>query len=174
MDSFSGRGMRQSTPQREPVTVRPEPTTQREHIVEHPSRSTHHVQRRSKKSITIAVVGLVLALLGGWLIWRLVVHPAAPGIDTSKYQAVFLRDKYVYIGKLTDIGGGYYRITTVFYPESTEADGKTTPQLVPLGKDVLGAEDEMIIAKDQVIAYENLKADGQATKAIQDYLKSNK
>lgn len=70
-------------------------------------------------------------LLGlGMLAWNMSLQSVIPGVNSNKYQTVFLRDKYVYIDKLTDAGSGYYKLTSVFYSSSqktnTEDGGKKT------------------------------------------------
>ncbi len=178
MDPFSGRQSRQQPVTRETAApaARPEPAsvaevpayTPRSHTTPHHA-STKKPSRRGLLLIVAAIV-IITALAA---ISQLMSGSALPGVDSGKYQAVFLKDKYVYIGKLSDAGNGYYRLTTVFYPQAADGtDAKASDtQLVKLGNDLLGASDEMMIAKSQVISYENLKDDGQAAKAIQAYLK---
>ena len=44
-------------------------------------------------------------------------------------------------------------------------------QLIKLGNELHGPEDQMQITKDQVLFWENLKADGKVSKAIDSYVK---
>lgn len=103
----------------------------------------------------------------------------AAAIDTSKYQAVFLNSGAVYFGKLQILNSGYMKITDVYYLQTQENDPKnpqpaassssTNLQLVKLGSELQGPTDEMIINKDQVTFFENLKSDGKVTQSIEKY-----
>ena len=42
-----------------------------------------------------------------------------------------------------------------------------------LGQEIHGPEDEMIISKDHVLFYENLKSDGKVSQSIEQYKKAN-
>lgn len=44
-------------------------------------------------------------------------------------------------------------------------------QLIKLGDEIHGPEDEMILSKDQVLFYENLKTDGKVAQSIEKYKK---
>ena len=142
---------------------------------------TPHVpeQKKSKKllfiSIAIAIV-VTLAGLGGWVLLSNMNNSAA-AIDTGKYQAVFFTNGQVYFGKLHPFNNEYMKLTDVYYLQSqqSETDSKnpqkaTTDQnnvqLIKLGNEIHGPQDEMVIAKDQVLFYENLKADGKVSQTI--------
>lgn len=141
-------------------------------------------KRRSKKAIIAAgiVIALVLAALAMVFLLR---GAGAAGIDSSKYQAVFFTNGQVYFGKLQPLNGDYMRLTKVFYLQAKssgtaggdsknpqEAAAATTQdiQLIKLGDEVHGPQDEMIIAKGQVLFYENLKPEGKVTSSINQYL----
>ena len=47
-------------------------------------------------------------------------------------------------------------------------------QLIKLGSEIHGPDDEMIINKDQVLFFENLKTDSTVAKSIASYQKSIK
>lgn len=101
-------------------------------------------------------------------------------IKEDRYQAVFLNDPggQVYVGNLTALNSDYYVLTDVFYvqagqiPSSDEGESQQTVRLVPLDTQIHGPENEMFIAKDKVLFWENLKADGKAAIAIEDYKNS--
>lgn len=105
-------------------------------------------------------------------------------IDTNKYQAVFFTNGQVYFGKLQKLSGGYFKLNDIYYlqakadatPESTSENPQETStnqtsdvELIKLGREVHGPEDEMIISKDQVLFFENLKKDGTVTQSINKF-----
>ena len=117
-----------------------------------------------------------------WLLW--------PGdaslkstIDSERYQAVFLSNGQVYFGNLTEVDGKYLQLTNVYYLErqltagdsedAAESDTATEPavddnnfQLLKYSDVLYGSEDKMVIAKDSILRYENLRPDGVVAKAI--------
>ena len=129
----------------------------------------------SRKQLLVGVIiGLAVAALAvaAWQLW-----PSATGIDGSKYRAVFFTNGQVYFGKLTRQGDNFH-LTDVYYlqtqnsssgddtkdPQNTSSDQNV--QLIKLGDEVHGPEDKMIINKDQVLFYENLKSDGKVAQTI--------
>jgi hypothetical protein len=105
----------------------------------------------------------------------------ATAIDTSKYQAVFFTNGQVYFGKLQSFNDQYLKLTDIFYlqaqstdstkdanPQSTSSD-QNNVQLIKLGNEVHGPEDQMVISKDQVLFFENLKPDGKVAQSIEKY-----
>ena len=145
--------------------------------------------RRHKKSfklfrlpvIGLLVAGLVLGVLGSLLAGMLF---GGAGIDGGKYQAVFFTNGQVYFGKLAVVGGGSLKLTDVFYLQtesSTDDSGslqeassdQNNVQLIKLGSEIHGPEDEMIISKEQVLFYENLKTDGKVAQSIDQYKQAN-
>lgn len=130
----------------------------------------------------IAAVVIVLVVIG----WLVVASTKNAGvqIDGNKYQAVFFTNGQVYFGKLQQVNAEYMKLTDIFYlqtqasdttdsknPQQTSSQGN--PTLVKLGDELHGPEDEMIISKDQVLFYENLKNDGKVAKSIEKYKKPN-
>ncbi len=155
----------------------------------HRSSSSHRNGGKSKKlpGLLAAAVG-ALVVLG--LIWWLVSGNSgnsAPLIQSDKYQAVFLTNGQVYFGKLSQQNSGYMKISSVFYLQrkATASDDKTNPQsaaaqtandveLIKLGNEIHGPEDVMVIPRDQILFYENLKSDGSVSKTIAQYQQSQK
>lgn len=158
-------------------------------VSHHGGRQPHNTtQKSSKKSLTrfklaiiSAVVVVVLAVFVlGALNW--VRQGSAAMIDSSKYQAVFLSSGQVYFGKLEMTNTEYMRLTEVFYLQ-TKADAATSenPQtantdandveLIKLGGEIHGPEDEMLISKEQVLFFENLKPDGRVSQSITNFTK---
>lgn len=143
------------------------------------------VKKSKLKTILLASAGVVLLaalVVGGWFIYR---SSVSAQIDANKYQAVFFTNGQVYFGKLHNLNGGYYRLSDIFYlqaqaPAEADADGSENPQstsaeqasdvqLIKLGSEVHGPDDEMIMNKDQILFFENLKTDGKVTDSINKY-----
>lgn len=129
-------------------------------------------------------IGLLVVLLiaAGIFLWS--NKSGGMAIDSSKYQAVFFTNGQVYFGKLHAGKDGYMRLTDIFYlqsqqttpensgnPQATSTD-QNNVQLIKLGDEIHGPEDEMIISKDQVLFYENLKPDGKVSQSIQKFKES--
>jgi hypothetical protein len=100
-------------------------------------------------------------------------------VDTSKYQAVFLNGGQVYFGKITTTNGKFVRLNDIYYlrvNQQVQPNGQTTNgdvQLVKLGCELHGPQDQMVINADQVVFWENLKDDGQVAQAVAKYVKEN-
>jgi hypothetical protein len=139
--------------------------------------------RRRKLPLLIAA-GIILLALLGFFGWSLLQNKGMV-IDSSKYQAVFFTNGQVYFGKLEAKGTEYLHLSDVFYlqtnsetpsenpQQATATTDESNVQLIKLGDEIHGPEDEMIISKDQVLFYENLKTDGKVTQSIQQYKNSN-
>jgi cytoskeletal protein RodZ len=147
------------------------------------SQSGHKMKyQKGRKKLFILSIGVVivvaLAVLGILSFYR---SSTAAVIDTSKYQAVFFTNGQVYFGKLQVLNANYMSLTDVFYlqTKSTTTDStnpqQTTPQsssdvqLIKLGDEIHGPSDQMVINKDQVLFFENLKSDGKVTQSITAY-----
>jgi hypothetical protein len=104
------------------------------------------------------------------------------GINSSEYQAVFTTNGQVYLGKLTSYNSTYLRLTNAFIvvspttsqdstdmkkSDASDALNQTDTQLVKITSGILEPQDEMFVARSQVLFYENLKPDGKAAKLIQ-------
>lgn len=125
---------------------------------------------------------LVISGFAGWRFW-----PSGAGlestIDTTKYQAVFLSNGQVYFGRLSVVNKDYMKLTNVYYLErqlvadtdskdengandSEVPDGDNNFQLLKYSDVLYGSEDEMVISKEDIIRYENLRSDGVVARAI--------
>jgi len=133
--------------------------------------------RGSKKGIlwTIVVALLILVVAGvAWFIWSSAKNTVT-GIDSSRYQAVFMSGGQVYFGKLSAFNDESFKITNVYYlntqtatdEEASDAGQQNPIHLVPITSEIHGTEDEMIIMKSQILYYENLKADSKAAQLIE-------
>lgn len=98
------------------------------------------------------------------------------GVKSSQYQALFLTNGQVYFGKLEQADEDTIKISDIYYlqvqqevqpKEGAEQEGET--QLVKLGEELHGPEDEMYIDRSQVLFWENLKQGSKVTSAIDAY-----
>lgn len=130
---------------------------------------------------------IVIIMVVGFVVWSSMNRGAASGsavssaIDSSKYQAVFFTNGQVYFGKLQSFDNEYMKLTEVFYLQTNGADGESgnpqqtagndsnNVQLIKLGNEIHGPKDEMIISKDQLLFFENLKDDGKVATSISKY-----
>lgn len=105
-------------------------------------------------------------------------------VDPSKTQAVFLNGGQVYFGKITSLNDKYLRLNDIYYLQVNQQvqpgdESKTQQQnvsLAKLGCEIHRPQDSMVISKDQVIFWENLKEDDDQRTvpgAIANYKKAN-
>lgn len=165
--------------------------------VRHHAVSHHHVsevaqpspQRFVLPAVAAAVVVVVLLIIA-WFAWWSPRDNTAAAINTKEYQALFLTNGQVYFGKLQAFNGGYFKLTDVFYLQSNTTDTSTdskNPQqtngsntsnsvtITHLGSDQIhDPEDEMVVNKDEVLFFENIKSNGKVAQAIQSYKTSHK
>lgn len=130
-----------------------------------------------KPLIIIVTIGLLL--FGGFLLFK---SATSSSIDANKYQAVHLVNGMNYYGKLQTLNGGYMKLTEIYYVQLktgiTEDEAKSALdlkniELVKWGNEIQGPTDEMVINKDQIVSFENLKEDGKVVQAIKKYLAEN-
>ena len=131
--------------------------------------------------MTVWIVITILLVASTTVLWLKTNSTSPLAVDTSKYQAVFFTNGQVYFGKLSAFNGEYMKLTDVYYlqtqagegtdsenPQQTTTD-ESNVQLIKLGNEIHGPQDEMVISKSQVLFYENLKADSQVSKSIEQY-----
>jgi len=108
-------------------------------------------------------------------------------VDTGKYQAVFLNGGVTsgsvlystYFGHVTKMTDKYVVLRDVYYlttdqNTSTKNNQSQNPQLTKLGCQQLHSPyDEMVISRNQLAFWENLKDDGKVVTAIKEYIKQN-
>jgi hypothetical protein len=156
--------------------------TAQSHVTNAPNKKGKLSRRKQKLIAGIIGAALLIAivLLSGWFLNR---SSTAATIDGNKYQAVFFTNGQVYFGKLKQVNSSYFKLTDVFYIQAQEAEAKeadsenpqqtstnsTDIRLIKLGSEVHGPDDEMIISKDQILFFENLKKDGKVSDSIVKY-----
>lgn len=159
-----------------------QPQPQRQVYVE-PDRPAVPKKPRNLSWLKWLVAFVVIAAIGAGL-WFFM--PSQKNIEAAiasdKYQAVFLSNGQVYFGKLTIVNSDYMKLTNVYYLErqltaangnqaNTEQDQSTPTgdnnfQLLKYSDVLYGSEDAMVISKDDIIRFENLRSDGVVAKAI--------
>lgn len=127
-------------------------------------------------SVTALVVSMLALLYFG-------------GPKESKYvvkdrvQAVFLTNGQVYFGDINAINDQYIDLQNIYYlsvdqkvqPEQKSDDKSqdSSVSLVKLGCELHGPMDQMIINREQVTFWENLRTDGQVSDAIKKWIEQN-
>ena len=162
---------RQPEPVQQPVAAEPRAAVKQ-------AAASQGPQKKSPKGLkwlfVLSAVAMVAA--AGWVLW-LNSQNAAPEIKADAYQAVFFSNGNVYFGNLKDINSDYYKMSGVYYPQTqttsdTEGEGPQQPAdqssitLLKLGDAIHGPEDEMMISKNQVLFYQNLRADSKVSQLI--------
>ena len=145
-----------------------------EESLTHGGNASPRNSRRSKgffgnkiRNITIIAVILLIGV-ASFVGWNFYQTSVTAQIDSNKYQAVFLTNGQVYFGKMQRLNGDYYKLTDIFYlqtksttsssnPQQTATQQTTDVQLIKLGNEIHGPEDTMIMSKEQILFFENLK-----------------
>jgi len=159
-----------------------EPSDKRDNVS---GRSFGKRKRLSFKNLirlALGVIVLTAVVTGGVLFYQ---SSVTSYIDGGKYQAVFLTNGQVYFGKLSKLSGEYFKLTKIFYLQTQSTSTASTVQavadasaanvqLIKLGSEIHGPEDEMVISKSQILFFENTQTAGKVTAAIEKYYKENK
>lgn len=138
---------------------------------------------KNKLKLAGMLAGVLLLLVLLFTAWTLYRSSTAAHIDNGKYQAVFFTNGQVYFGKLQNLNGSYMKMTDIFYLQAQEAESaeesqnpqetanrnNNDVQLIKLGNEVHGPVDEMVISKEQILFFENLKTDGKVADSISKY-----
>ncbi len=129
--------------------------------------------------LLFAVTVIIAALIVGLVFGGGSGNKEADLINKDRYQAIFLdsQDGQVYFGKLAIYNSSLYHLTDIFYvrvenpiqPQGENQQQQANISLAKLGNELHGPEDEMFIARDKVLYWENLKDDGQVVTAIKEF-----
>lgn len=95
-----------------------------------------------------------------------------PKVDDKLWQAVFLENGQVYFGKLEEYDQNYVVLREVFYlREASDLEARDTANLnlIKLGGEVHGPEDEMYINKESILYFEDMK---DTSRVVQSIVKS--
>lgn len=144
-------------------------------------KKTKSSKKRSFKKFGIALlIVLILSAVTFGVLFCFRLKMSSANIDESKYQAIFLSNGQVYFGKLDDISKENYKLKDIFYLQTNEKKVESTNpqettsseadvQLIKLGSEIHGPEDQMIINKDQVLFFENINNEGKVARSIHEY-----
>jgi hypothetical protein len=104
-------------------------------------------------------------------------------VKGKQMQAVFLSGGQVYFGKIKNLDDKFMRLSDIYYlrvnqqvqpnQQNSQQATQNDISLVKLGCELHGPNDEMLINRDQIIFWENLKDDGQVAKAVAEYVQKN-
>lgn len=101
-------------------------------------------------------------------------------IKKNAYQAVFLNNGQVYFGNIQSLSDKFIDLQNIYYLQTNNqnssdqsSSSNNNVSLVKLGCELHAPYDQMVINRDQVIFWENLKDSGQVVKAIAQYKKDN-
>ena len=127
-----------------------------------------------KKSTTLilgvglATIGAIISIVGALFLANFLKYDRYEQnefIERDAYQAVFLSNDQIYFGRLKNVSSDYLILKDVYYVKVGESGAG---QLIKLGAtEPHGPKDEMIINKDQVMFWENLRFDSPIVKGIQ-------
>lgn len=161
----------------------PQPAKEAPKTVYRAAGSDKSTKNKSSKRFVLPIVIVIAVIIlgvGGWFAWSKMQNAGA-AIDSSKYQAVFFDNGQVYFGKLHTFNDDYMKLDEIYYlqtpaaktedsqnPQKTTAD-QSNVQLIKLGDEIHGPQDEMIISKTKILFYENLKPDGKVAQSIQKF-----
>lgn len=136
----------------------------------------------------LGIVSIFLLIASALLVSALIFSIATSGrkaessfIEKDSFQAVFLNGGQVYFGKIRELNKQYLTLDNIYYlrvneqsqGEGQEAQSNQDVSLAKLGCELHGPKDKMIINRDQVSFWENLKSDGQVAKAVAEFVKQN-
>lgn len=138
---------------------------------------------QSLKLVTVALLFSATILLVALLSYVVFRTPRSESrfVTEDRMQAVFLNGGQVYFGHIRSLNSDYLRLGDIYYlrvnqqvqPDQSTQTSANDISLVKLGCELHGPQDEMLINRDQVVFWENLKNDGQVAKAVDEYKKQN-
>src|ERR1700722_417057 len=127
--------------------------------------------------VALLIILAVLAI-AVWLMIMVIGNSSAmSSINTKEYQAVFLTNGQAYFGKVKAINSNYIKLTNIYYLQASQSSTAaqsadlnssqpTQLSLVKLGSEIHGPEDQMYVARPQVLFWENLKNSSKVVQAI--------
>lgn len=155
----------------------------------HPATGGGNHQRRHRLGLGVKFMRVeiftmflgVALLLAAVAVYAGFSSPGAESkqISSKEYQAIFLGNGQVYFGKVKELNNNYMVLTNIFYIENnasspTSASAQNTNYtLRKLGTTELHApQDKMIINRDSITFWENLKDSSQVVTKINEYYKN--
>ena len=120
---------------------------------------------RTAAKMLVAAIILALAAYG---VVALARNPLGGAIDPERLQAVVLSSGAVYFGHLRTAGSDFYELRDAFFVQETQGEGEQIARrVVPLGEELHGPEDRMLIPRAHVVIIENLRPDSPVTRAAE-------
>lgn len=167
--------------------TRPNPTTNQATAA--PAASGNNRKHNGKWGSFVKYTSVVLLFAGTILVVALLFslffandNKESKYVNKNQIQAVFLNGGQVYFGHIGNLTPEYISMSNIYYlrvnqqVQPDQSTNKTTSNdisLVKLGCELHGPVDQMVINRDQVLFWENLKGDGQVAKAVEAYIKNN-
>lgn len=130
-------------------------------------------RQNSRKWLTIGLVVAAVVIAAGILA---ALNLAGDKPASDRYQAVFLDNQQVFFGKLKNTNGDYLTLEKAYYTKAQDLPADATPEqkaatsnnvsLIKVGDEVYGPENTMRIKAEQVLFWQDLRADSKVAKAI--------
>lgn len=123
------------------------------------------------------VVSLLVIALGVWFFMQQGSISLVKQSKSSKYQAVFLSNGQVYFGQVSNEAADpvvlkdiyYLRVQQQLQPPKEGTNAQPQIQLIKLGNELHGPQDEMRINRRHILFIEDLKDDGKVVAAIKEF-----
>lgn len=177
MDFTSNRGVQPSTSRAASSGERPSSNNKMD---DKKKRDTRGMPRWLKVSSVLLLFAGTAIVVG--IIALLLVNPGNESrlVEKNNYQAVFLDNGQVYFGKINSLNGSHLDLVNIYYlsvsdsTETTEdAEAKQNVTLRKLGCELHGPTDRMVINREHVVFWENLRSDAKVTETINDWIEQN-
>jgi len=136
-----------------------------------------------------AVLGIVAALLAVPLLILLLLFvvrggqsgsgDVAEGVRDNRLQAVYMANDRVFFGDVEALSGDWFELRDAFYlrrsanenaAAGADAPEATTTDLVPIQQEV-GGDGDMLVNSREVVLVQDLAADSDISRKIEDALK---
>lgn len=165
----------------------PAPATAAAPAPQKPQKETKTQDFHSSKLFRWSFVALLFSATALFIAMLLYIVFGVPTSREAKFvkkdelQAVFVNVNgtnggQVYFGHVEDLNAQYIRLTKVFYIQNQQSGSSSSSSaynLVKLGCELHGPEDEMVINRQQVFFWENLKNDSQVAQKAAEFYKQN-
>lgn len=145
------------------------------------TKGTGKLSRFAYPAFAVALAVLILAVLSSLVFVKDTATRESDQVNGEQLQAVFLNGGQVYFGDISQLNSRYLTLDNIYYlrvnqqvqPNQQNNQSAQDISLVKLGCELHGPEDSMVINREQIIFWENLKGDGQVAKAVEEYVKAN-
>ena len=109
MDQYRAKPPQQKAAQQQPRQAAPAPV------------QTNKATKFGIKKIAIILTAVLIIVAGLGVGWKAYNNKGLTGVDTNRYQALFLTNGQVYFGKLSKADGKTVRIDDIFYLQVQQA-----------------------------------------------------